>query len=415
MPKAIPDFERLVCDFYRSLCNLSTSQPQISNVVFGDLAREGTPITQSGVPGTSYSEWTYRFACLVWETVRRSSGIKRLQFRTDGLSPKERKAITDKEVTVVESVSQFKLPPDAELERFAGIIEHEFRRALALQRRQGLVQIGRDGITPALLETANDITDLLQSTVALLKAASPPKGRGVSKDDQASLTNLKPVNAVPVAADEANLAAREVICKKEENEKWEWVPFGDGYRISGMGESGHIANLKGLRVIELLLSSPGQPVPMPILTTENPNASRSDKRSKQPTLDIEALRDAFQKRLSLQDEIAHAETAGRIQSANESRTELENLNRFLRPALAIDGKPRDLNSLADSLRPRIIALLTRVYAKMRNANPPMTALANHLEQSISSQGLAFIYQPISSLAPSWNLSKSPEVTPSATL
>jgi hypothetical protein len=182
MPKAIPGFERLVSDFYKSLCNVLTLRPQISNDVFVDLARAFMPKTLSGVTGTSHSEWAYRFAFLVWENVRGSSGIKLRQFRTGGLTLNERKAITDKEVAVVESLSQIQLPADADLKDFPGHIETEFRIVNQLQRTQGREQMGANGIRPALLDVADGIRALLQRTVELLKAASPAKANDTNNN-----------------------------------------------------------------------------------------------------------------------------------------------------------------------------------------------------------------------------------------
>jgi hypothetical protein len=184
-------------------------------------------------------------------------------------------------------------------------------------------------------------------------------------------------------------------------DEWVWAPDGDGYLVAGLGERGHFSRLKGLAMIEKLVRSPEQPVPMVLLMSGAAEQPSNDKRSKQPAMDEQALRDAHIRCTALRSELEQAEVEGRGTEAAEILTELEQLQGYIKAALGIGGKVRDLNDLANKLRPSIHAALARVYEAMRKAKPPMPELATHLESSISSVGPAFVYRLTSSPAPSW--------------
>jgi hypothetical protein len=176
-------------------------------------------------------------------------------------------------------------------------------------------------------------------------------------------------------------------------DEWTWAPDGNGYLIAGLGERGHFARLKGLAMISRLVRSAGQPVPMVLLFGGAAVEPDSDQRSRQPAMDSQAMQDAYNQCGALGAEIENAEREGRTTEAAESRDELERLQNQLKAALGIRGKVRDLNDLANKLRPSIHGALARVYKAMRKANPPAPELANHLEASISSEGAAFVYRP----------------------
>jgi hypothetical protein len=121
-------------------------------------------------------------------------------------------------------------------------------------------------------------------------------------------------------------------------DEWIWAPEGDGYRIAGPGERGHLTRLKGLAVIHRLVQSPGQPVPMVLLAGGATEESDNDRRSKQPAMDAEALRDAYTRCAALWSEIEQAEAEGRATEAAESRAELEQLQGCIKTALGVRGR-----------------------------------------------------------------------------
>jgi hypothetical protein len=174
--------------------------------------------------------------------------------------------------------------------------------------------------------------------------------------------------------------------------EWEWVPDGNGYRVAGLGEQGHFAGLKGLAIIAQLVQAPGQPVPMALLMSSGEQLG-NDRRTRQPAMDLPALKAAYSRCSSLRTEIEQHEADGRSLEAHEAREELEQLEKQLLAAVGVKGRVRDLNNLADKLRPTIHGNLTRVYKAMREANPVMPKLAEHLESAISSESAAFVYRP----------------------
>jgi hypothetical protein len=183
-----------------------------------------------------------------------------------------------------------------------------------------------------------------------------------------------------------------------------WAPDGDVYLVAGFGERGHLSKLKGLAMIEKLVQSPGQPVPMALLAGCAGEQLNKDKRTKQPTMDMQALQEAYNRSVVLRTELQQAESEGRTLEADEHRTELEGLQRVFQSALGIRGKVRDLNDLANTLRPTIHAALGRVYKAMREANPPMPKLTGHLEAAIGSEVAAFAYRSGLPSYPSWKTS-----------
>ena len=84
------------------------------------------------------------------------------------------------------------------------------------------------------------------------------------------------------------------------------------------------------------------------------------------------------------------------------REEIENHEAELRKATGLGGKSRDLNNPFDNLRPTIYGSLKRAFKKLRQSNPPMTELASHFDNSISSELGAFIYSPTGNV-PVWTL------------
>ena len=146
-------------------------------------------------------------------------------------------------------------------------------------------------------------------------------------------------------------------------------------------------------MIERLVHSPGQPIPMALLVGGTAEQLNNDKRSKQPAMDQEAMQKVYNRCDALRAEIERDEREWRTAEATEGRDELERLQQQLKADLGIQGKVRDLNDLANKLRPSIHSALARVYKAMREANPPASELANHLEAAISSEGAAFVYRP----------------------
>src|SRR5439155_16212306 len=117
-------------------------------------------------------------------------------------------------------------------------------------------------------------------------------------------------------------------------------------------------------MIERLVRSPGQPIPMALLVGGTAEQLNNDKRSKQPAMDQEAMQKVYNRCDALRAEIERDEREWRTAEATEGRDELERLQQQLKADLGIQGKVRDLNDLANKLRPSIHSALARVYKAM---------------------------------------------------
>jgi hypothetical protein len=212
------------------------------------------------------------------------------------------------------------------------------------------------------------------------RAGTRPKQAGAGQGERVGESRT-----LAPPAKEQNKAAR--------TDEWIWAPEGNGYLVAALGERGHFSKLKGLAMIEKLVQSPGQPVPMALLAGCAGEQLKKDKRTKQPTMDRQALQEAYNRSSVLRTELEQAEAEGRTLEADEHRAELEALQREIRSVLGIKGKVRDLNDLANKLRPTIHARLNQVYKAMREATPAMPRLAEYLDSAIGSEGAAFVYRP----------------------
>lgn len=211
----------------------------------------------------------------------------------------------------------------------------------------------------------------------------------------AALTEPKrqPDEVEPDRPDKSDRASRE---REELPAEFVFAPSGTGYLVRGFGESGHLSNLRGLQDVELLLRSAGRPVAMDVLDGRGPDTP-AERRTVQPAFDVEAL-------LSIQKEIARLEgevaTADNDVDRDDSQQRLDQLRASANPAINVRGGSRDLNDPIAKLRPKIHDRMKTVFRKMRESNPPMRAIADHLDVSIRADGRSFIYEP-SNQPPAW--------------
>jgi hypothetical protein len=187
---------------------------------------------------------------------------------------------------------------------------------------------------------------------------------------------------------------------------WLFMEDGDGYRISGFGESGHMSKKKGFEYIHRLVQTPNTGVPM--MTLNGADEDRrivADHRSCQPMIENEEL---AKLKCRLQDSRADRERAIKGNNTVEighCDDDIAKVSDLLKSLTGIGGRARDLNNPMDKLRSSIHAALQRAYEQLRNATPPMKKLADHLDTSISTESGEFIYRP-TSCNPSWT-TKSP--------
>jgi hypothetical protein len=140
-----------------------------------------------------------------------------------------------------------------------------------------------------------------------------------------------------------------------------------------------LPDLKGLHDLAMLLSRPGTPVPAVRLLAagagvEMPTLGRGDE-----VLD-ERARAAYRDRLRvLEDDLADAEAAADLGSAQRIRDEREFLLRELSAALGMGGRPRRLGDDTDRARKAVTMRLRDAIARL---DGPMPGLAEHLRAAV---------------------------------
>lgn len=207
-------------------------------------------------------------------------------------------------------------------------------------------------------------------------------------------------------------------------EQFIFAENGTGYFIKGFGESGHVKKLKGFTYLAKLVAQPGTPILMTeLLAATSHKASavtahsaadaaellggepsdtadqkrlrlaNDSKRSRQPVMDAQAKREAYERLQELNEEIDDAKADNDPARQTEAMKEKEQIMDELQAATGILGKDRDLNAQTNKLRPRIQNRLTDAYKALRVSKPPMPELANHFEAAVSASGDTFVYSP----------------------
>lgn len=210
--------------------------------------------------------------------------------------------------------------------------------------------------------------------------------------------------------------------ENERHPEFVFAPSGDGYFIRGFGESGNISAkaCKGLHQIFMLVQSPGLPVAMTDLMSAGEHrrdisqlrqrsrqvlpAEVQKGTSRQPSVTREG-RDAIASELQRTNaELEAALNAGDAVEADICREHIKQVSATLRAMLGKGRRARDVNSVANKLRPSIRRALNRAYDNMRESKPPMRQLADHFEPLISAEGEGFVYEAAN--LPAWVLTES---------
>lgn len=212
--------------------------------------------------------------------------------------------------------------------------------------------------------------DTLESAKKMLALASEPQANS-------------PAREPPLATDPP----------KPENR---FVRDGVMWRVSFGGVSGTFRDLRGMHFIAQLLSRPNPQVPFAAneLVKGHANVARATYTI-QETLDPEAkreyeeslksLRREREKAKKLQDDAAVARINGDIQAFCSE----------LGQATGLGGRVRPLGpgSLEDRARTTVRMRIGDVYKIFNKATPSLSALADHLESSIRTEGCSYAYRP----------------------
>ena len=225
----------------------------------------------------------------------------------------------------------------------------------------------------------------LGSTVPAADGGTQPKSAGDALGKPDTLTE---------GADDFGQAGREPNANLVPAGPFRLKPTGGGYLVSGFGEEGHFPAVQGFGALRLLVQQPGRPVSWADL---DPGMRVAGPRSAQPALDAAAMSSVLADLERLRREIEESENDA---ERADSQRRYDELLTQLRTDSGPGRKVRDLNSLTDKLRPKIVGRLKTAYQKLRDATPPLNKLADHLENSVSACRTGFVYSPPSP-APAW--------------
>jgi hypothetical protein len=131
-----------------------------------------------------------------------------------------------------------------------------------------------------------------------------------------------------------------------------------------------------------------------------------DPRSKQDAMDCQEMREGSETLVELRADLERAKSENDTVTADLLQQQIDALTRSMRQSRFRD-KVLDLNSRLSKLRPKFHGRLQAVYKAMRNANPPMNKLADHLEAHITSEGSDFVYRPAGMAIP-WRFEHPPQ-------
>ncbi len=175
---------------------------------------------------------------------------------------------------------------------------------------------------------------------------------------------------------------------------------GSVYFIRAFGAEGYFPPLAGFNDLERLIRSPGKPVSMFELTGISADTPPvyGRRSSKQPALDNAALAAIRKDVERLRGEVEEAENDV---DREDSQKKLDVVLACLSSSTGKSGTPRDLNNPFGNLRSKIADRIATARRKLKDSNPSLSALADHLETPvIRAEDTDYMYDPPAP-APNW--------------
>lgn len=175
-------------------------------------------------------------------------------------------------------------------------------------------------------------------------------------------------------------AARPVVLRRE----------GDTWRLTFVGRSTHLPNLKGLQDLAALIGQPGRPVhALDLARGPGSDASRTVRLGADAVLDADA-KAAYRDRLrALATEIDEAERHHDLHRLDRARVEHDTLVHELSTAVGLGGRDRRLGDEAERARKTVSS---RIRDTIRRIRLEDADLGDHLAAAVST-GAWCCYEP----------------------
>lgn len=171
---------------------------------------------------------------------------------------------------------------------------------------------------------------------------------------------------------------------------------GEVYRVVFGVETGLFRRSRSLEQLEWILRCPHPAdaiLALDLMGT--PAEAAAGSGSKQPVLDPQAARDCREELVQLEKDIAEARRCGQDDEVAQLEADKTELLKLAAAATGLHGKARSLGvqDPAEKARRAVAAGLKRLYERLRQAEPPLPGLADHLQKYVRPEGNGFAYRP----------------------
>lgn len=182
---------------------------------------------------------------------------------------------------------------------------------------------------------------------------------------------------------------------------------GANWRVTFEGITGSFFDLNGMEHIATLLAcpNPAKPIPALELVGTEPEALRRST-SQQPVLDPEAKKELAAELAKLNRDIDEARESKDEPRAERLEREKRPIAKELKRAIGLGDRDRLLGprNPAEAARASVRQALVRAYKTLRGSEPSLAALADHLQNSIQTEGTGYAYRP-RGIVPEWFLTQ----------
>jgi hypothetical protein len=154
---------------------------------------------------------------------------------------------------------------------------------------------------------------------------------------------------------------------------------GEYWTVEAEGRTVRLRDSRGLRVLHMLVSNPGQELHVLQLVSADADAARAAAGDAGAVLDSAAIGTYRRRLLALREELEEAESFSDTGRADRAREEIEFLTRELAHAVGLGGRERRAGGAAERAR---TAVQKRLREAIRRIEEGIPGLGRHLDQTI---------------------------------